>query len=337
MFRFTALIGLTACCAVVFYAQKSGMAITVPTVPVIHAGNDPDTEVMTTDGTTGYGSVGYNYRVGATEVTNAQYVAFLNAVAATDTFGLYNPSMASGGWGGITRSGSPGSYVYSIKADIGGYTYADKPVVYVSWYDALRFANWLHNGQPTGAQDASTTEDGAYTFGGAISVGPRNVGAIWALTSEDEWYKAAYYHGATNTYYDFPTGTDTTPNNNLPSSDTGNSANFFDNDYTTGDNQLPLTDAGAYLSSTSPYGTFDQGGNVAEWNESVISTVFRAWRGGTWFNSSLVLPASYRADLVSTGETNYLGFRVVLVPEPGGALLAIMACLSVFMLKRGFA
>ena len=31
---------------------------------------------------------------------------------------------------------------------------------YVSFYDALRFANWLHNGQPTGAQGAATTETG---------------------------------------------------------------------------------------------------------------------------------------------------------------------------------
>jgi hypothetical protein len=38
------------------------------------------------------------------------------------------------------------------------------PVNYVSFYDALRFANWLHNGQPTGAQGNATTEGGAYTI-----------------------------------------------------------------------------------------------------------------------------------------------------------------------------
>jgi hypothetical protein len=47
----------------------------------------------------------------------------------------------------------------------------DKPVIAVSWFDALRFINWLENGQPVGLQDASTTEDGAYTFTGASSVG----------------------------------------------------------------------------------------------------------------------------------------------------------------------
>ena len=44
------------------------------------------------------------------------------------------------------------------------YTYDDKPVVYVSFFDAMRFTNWLENGQPTGAQDASTTEDGVYAI-----------------------------------------------------------------------------------------------------------------------------------------------------------------------------
>jgi formylglycine-generating enzyme required for sulfatase activity len=39
--------------------------------------------------------------------------------------------------------------------------WADRPVNYVSWGDAARFANWLHNGQPSGAQDLTTTEEGA--------------------------------------------------------------------------------------------------------------------------------------------------------------------------------
>jgi hypothetical protein len=39
----------------------------------------------------------------------------------------------------------------------------------VSWGDAARFMNWLHNGQPTGAQGMGTTERGAYTLDGATS------------------------------------------------------------------------------------------------------------------------------------------------------------------------
>ncbi len=42
---------------------------------------------------------------------------------------------------------------------------------YVSWGDAARFANWLTHNKPSGLQDASTTEDGAYRLNGATSGG----------------------------------------------------------------------------------------------------------------------------------------------------------------------
>src|SRR5262245_33655489 len=63
------------------------------------------------------GAVTYPYEMGRYEVTAAQYVAFLNAVAATDTYGLYVDWMDAGVNGTypmhIARSGSPGSYTYS--------------------------------------------------------------------------------------------------------------------------------------------------------------------------------------------------------------------------------
>ena len=37
-----------------------------------------------------YGSVGYTYQMGKYDVTVGQYCQFLNAVAKTDTYGLYN-------------------------------------------------------------------------------------------------------------------------------------------------------------------------------------------------------------------------------------------------------
>ncbi|MHC5110450.1 MAG: hypothetical protein ACYTHJ_11290, partial [Planctomycetota bacterium] len=33
----------------------------------------------------------------------------------------------------------------------------NKPVNFVSFFDAMRFVNWLHNGQPSGAQDDRRT------------------------------------------------------------------------------------------------------------------------------------------------------------------------------------
>jgi len=39
--------------------------------------------------------VAYNYHIGKYDVTVGQYTAFLNAVAATDKYGLYIPQMAT--------------------------------------------------------------------------------------------------------------------------------------------------------------------------------------------------------------------------------------------------
>jgi hypothetical protein len=85
------------------------------------------------------------------------------------------------GFGGITRSGGAGSFSYSA---ISGR--ADMPVVDISYYDTLRFANWMQNGQPnTGSQTSATTEDGTYTFSGIQSVGPRHAGAAIALRQRE--------------------------------------------------------------------------------------------------------------------------------------------------------
>src|SRR4051812_9590794 len=69
------------------------LAVAVVTVPVGNPGNPADTEIMT-DATTGYGSVPYSYRLGKYETTAGQYTEFLNAVADTDTYGLYNTAMS---------------------------------------------------------------------------------------------------------------------------------------------------------------------------------------------------------------------------------------------------
>ena len=114
-------------------AATGAYAINIDTVPVGNPGNAADT--------TGYGAVGYDYDIGTYEVTGAQYAQFLNAVAATDPYGLYNTHMGAGDWAcKIQRSGTSGSYTYSVADD-----WANRPVNLVSWYDAARFCNWLTN------------------------------------------------------------------------------------------------------------------------------------------------------------------------------------------------
>ena len=108
----------------------------------------------------------------------------------------------------------------------------------VTFWDSVRFTNWLHNGQPTGAQGPSTTEDGAYTLtpaGIAANTIPRNPEATIFLPNEDEWYKAAYFDGTS--YFDYPTGTDVPTACAAP----GTSTNAANCDYAEGHADRPLS------------------------------------------------------------------------------------------------
>lgn len=280
--------------------------VVIDTVTVGDPGNTPDDEIMSQDGTTGYGSVDYEYRIGKSEVTNDQYAEFLNAVAASDPHSLYDTDM-SFGYGGIARSGSDGSFTYTAIAEKG-----DFPVVFVSRDDALRFANWMHNGQGSG-----DTEDGAYDMSlGADIV--RKPGAQVFLPSEDEWYKAAYYKsgGIDAGYWDYPTQADDPPTSETPpGTDMVNgSANY---DMVVG----TMIDVAAYVGghSGSAYDTFDQGGNVWEWNEAVLGEfrVYRGVRGGSFGSDSRTLNADYRFVFGSgLNGADGIGFRVAEASWP---------------------
>ena len=291
------------------------------------------------------GAVPYEYRIGKYEVTAGQYTEFLNAVAATDTYGLYNTFMdydaepLSAGCN-IKRTGSSGSFAYSVA-----YDWANRPVNWVSWGDAARFANWLHNGQPTGAQNLSTTEDGAYYLNGATSdeallAVTRKATWKWVITSEDEWYKAAYYKGGSPNagYWDYPTKSDTAPSNvgSDGYTDPGNHANFANNGYTIGPPYY-RTNVGEFENSASAYGTFDQGGNVREFNEATpykgSAYAYRGLRGASFcgFYAADLFAAS-RFYCPPSAEHYAVGFRVSEVPEP--ASMALLALGGLVILKQ---
>ena len=272
-----------------------------------------------TEDTTGYGAVSYGYYIGKYEVANSEYSAFLNAVAATDTYGLWHRSMS------IERTGSSGDYSYGVVEG-----QAKHPVLRVNFYNAARFANWLMNGQPTGSQDSSTTETGFYTFSDATTIssqGTRSASLIdgknWvAIASEDEWYKAAYYDPTLNSgsggYYQYPAGSDTAPTKSAPTADL-NSVNYG------GSNAVGSTTVvGSYSGAPSPYGTFDQGGNVQEWTDSIPEESKRAVRGG-WYNSnkSKAMLSTLRYPTDSTKKQSSIGFRVSSM-----ATLSVEATLS---------
>lgn len=312
--------------------------VVIDTVPVHDAGNVADS--------TGFGKVLYDYRIGRFEITIGQYVEFLNAVAATDTHGLYNIGMASNApVAAVNRSGTAGSYVY---AAIGN---PDRPITLVSWFDAARFANWMSNGQPAGLQSATTTEDGAYTLvppydhvGFSKNALNPNTGRppVWWIPSEDEWYKAAYYNptrnGGAGGYHFYPIQS---PLDNVPysSADGGSPApdpslsgnfrrddgvaNGYNDGYAiTGSPVFPTSNAlakvGSYGLAPTFYGTYDQGGNVLEITDGVLNsggTLYRVGRGGSWFDDESVMRSTFRLNLNPVVEAIGIGFRLASI-EP---------------------
>lgn len=323
----------------------AGGAVTFDWATVGNPGNGPDD--------TGFGAVNYVYRTSQHEVTNAQYTEFLNAVdpagvnpnlGGPDPF-LYRSFMSSNANGGIQLDSSAASgSKYQVKTGR-----ENNPATFVSFFDAMRFTNWLENGQGNGS-----TETGAYTISDGVSEN-RHPGARYFIPNENEWYKAAYHKndGVTANYRDYPTATDVElfsdqpPGSGAPTP--SNTANVYSDDrvangYNDGfavtgstvfsSTQNYLTDVGAYATSLSPYGTFDQGGNVMEWNEAVIRPSFRGLRGGHWNNSANFTGATNRDIGIPSIEFDYLGFRVAHIPEPGTGLLGLLGVLSVLWWRR---
>ena len=287
-------------------------------------GNDADK--------TGYGSVPTTFWIGTFEVTIRQYCDFLNAVAATDPYGLYDPAMAGVlNSAGISRSGTSGSYSYAPVNNAGDSS--RRPVTYVNWFDAARFANWMANGQPAGPQGPSTTENGAYNLAGATTgaavppnlINPNRGGRpAFFLPTEDQWYKAAYYSPKLNRnrggYFRYATASNTAPGN-IPGS-TSNTANYIDDYSGTYFYAVPqeryidpeqnyLFDVGVYSGSASYYGIFDQSGAVYNWNDlSGSASASRGLRGGFFFAGSASIQSVTFAQVAPNREGADAGFRL---------------------------
>ena len=314
------LTALAVLCVVAAAAESAARDIAMAVVPIGDAGNAPDNRVMAGEYTSFYGAVSYPFLIGKYEVTIAQYTAFLNAVAASDPYGLYNTNMASNAnVAGIARYGVQGSYTYSVLTNAGS---GSRPVSYISWLDAARFANWMHNGATNGAD----TESGAYTLNGTLNNAGirRNRGARWWIPTEDEWYKAAYYKsGGTNSgYWLYPTQSDEKPGNVVAAAT--NQANYLKGttysvtqSTSFSGTQNYLTDVGAFSGSASAYGTFDQAGNISEYNEGVVGmySPHRVSRGGAWKFTSGGVSISRGGVGFFGSEHEWSGFRLAAEAE----------------------
>ncbi len=250
--------------------------IDIDFVTIGNAGNTADTKVMN-DGTTGYGAVGYEYRIGEYEITNEQWNAFIAAAGAP--------------------TGNPAD-AYDESATYPG---GQQPTNNVSWYETLQFCNYLTSGDKSkGAYQFSGNNANPGDFLGIDRAAAQaTYGNIYFLPTEDEWYKAAYYKPDDSGYSIYASGL-----NIRPVADNG--WNYHGGAYT-----FPW-DVGT--GAMEQNGTFDMMGNVYEWNETLIGS-FRGIRGGasnssgddlaSWDRSALGLPLE---------EYGPVGFRVASLP-----------------------
>ncbi len=216
----------------------------------------------------------------------------------------------------------------------------DKPATSITWYEAATFVNWLNESKghtPAYMFNASGTfqlwqpSDLGYDPANLF----RNTLAKYFLPSVHEWHKAAYYDPVAGLYYDYPTGSNNIPDGIDSVDDQDFDAVFFDGALNPGPNDI--TDVGLL----SPHGTVGQGGNVDEWNETAfdrintIATEQRTIAGGSWGTASNVLLASHTGiGIPPTFSGNFLGFRVVSIPEPNAAVLFGLSITSVLIHLR---
>lgn len=144
------------------------------------------------------------------------------------------------------------------------------------------------------------------------------------MTSEDEWYKAAYYKGGAYSLY--ANGTNTAP------------AAGVDSNYA---KAVGHTWDGTVNGAFEQNGTNDMMGNVWEWNEAIpyISGNYasRGRRGGMFGNDAVSLQSTPRDNgiIIPNIESVGFGFRVVqAIPEPSSIIALLGGLTGLIGLRR---
>ena len=211
------------------YKNEAACEKALPAVMAAVAENaDPSVQAESANNCMGIGRVPYEYRIAETELTVAQWVKFLNTVdpKGRNKHRLWDVAQSSREWpkyGSINRNkrAPRGQHYYVASPE-----WANKPYNVADFTRAARLANSLDKGKilsvktkrvktVTGKKLAVTTykmrmssktENGMYTLDDREAT--RNAKRGFAVSSQDEWIKAAYFDpkgGGKYSYWDYPT------------------------------------------------------------------------------------------------------------------------------------
>lgn len=201
-----------------------------------------------------------------------------------------------------------------------------QPTASATWYEAAKFANWLTSGDALiGAYNFSD----ATTFTGVDRTSALNTyGTIYVLPTDDEWYKAAYFKNDGSGYTLYATG-DSAPT-------AGSDTNY---------NSFSTSPWDVGTGTVENNGTYDMGGNVAEWTESAYDGTLdslsenRTMRSGAWNVNVNGVKSSNRSSTNPVTTDNKNGFRIasitsIAVPEPSSAGLLAIGALSCLVRRK---
>jgi len=243
----------------------------------------------------------YDYWMGKYEVTNGEYIEFLNSVGV-DSDGEKN---------GIEYIDINSSYC-DIEYRNGRFMLKERgktnyPMIEVTWYGAVAYCNWLS--WQKGLPEAYEWDSNQNTY--KLRDYPNNKG--YRLPTEAEWEYAA--RGGENYKY-------------AGSNDLDEVGWYWDNS----ENPRYALSSGKGTQEVGQkrangYGLYDMSGNVWEWCQdywdrdyydkspsnnpvNFVSSSIRVKRGGRWNSNAVHCRVAYRNSYSPTNRSHYLGFRI---------------------------
>ena len=284
--------------------------------------------------TLGRGSVDYRYRISKLEITTGQWMEYVNTFSTQgDAYADFGRPLNWGAQVDPTYDGPGRRWRLRDVPNAGRL-----PVTSLTWRQAARYTNWLHNNKlssfdalVTGAYD--TTTWGWNKVDGYTDDERRLPGAKYWIPTLDEWMKAAHYDPNKNGegeggWWLHPNGTDDVLTPGLPG-EGGQTSGGLNTVNPDGEWEIPL---GASEDVTSPWGLYDISGGADEWVETYIDEEQRArvfmgsWAG---FHAWFTFDQAWAMGGAMTPESSNFStsFRIAsAIPGPGSMVVILVVC-----------